>query len=328
MTHGSSEPSRSSSKVERLSRRRFIGRAGSSGARPDRPRQRARRLRRRRGRGREGRGLQGQGRRRSATRRPRSATGRSPTGRSTSTRRSSRTSTRSSAARSSTSRRSTTTSSSSGRSASSCSPSKPIGRDIVTLTDYMAARWVRLGYAEPIDKKNVPNFAQPRRQPQDDQLRPQARVHAAVAVRRDGHRLQHQEDRARAQERQGPLRPEVQGQGHDALRSPTTPPRRCCWATASTRRRPTLDQMLGAIEKIDKANQRGPVPPLHRQRLHAAAGQGRHLGRARLLRRHGAAAVRQPGPALRLLPRRATPLFTDNMMMPAKASSTPTRPRR
>src|SRR3954453_19876603 len=32
-----------------------------------------------------------------------------------------------------------------------------IGRDIVTLTDYMAARWVRLNYVEPIDKKNVPN---------------------------------------------------------------------------------------------------------------------------------------------------------------------------
>ena len=36
---------------------------------------------------------------------------------------------------------------------------KPIGRDIVTLTDYMAARWVRLNYVEPIDKKNVPNAA-------------------------------------------------------------------------------------------------------------------------------------------------------------------------
>ena len=35
---------------------------------------------------------------------------------------------------------------------------KPIGRDLVTLTDYMCARWVRLGYSEPIDKKNVPNF--------------------------------------------------------------------------------------------------------------------------------------------------------------------------
>jgi spermidine/putrescine transport system substrate-binding protein len=33
-----------------------------------------------------------------------------------------------------------------------------IGRDIVTLTDYMAARWVRDGYVEPIDKTNVPNM--------------------------------------------------------------------------------------------------------------------------------------------------------------------------
>src|SRR3954452_14691483 len=34
---------------------------------------------------------------------------------------------------------------------------QPIGRDIVVLTDYMAARWIRNAYAEPIDKKNVPN---------------------------------------------------------------------------------------------------------------------------------------------------------------------------
>jgi spermidine/putrescine transport system substrate-binding protein len=34
---------------------------------------------------------------------------------------------------------------------------QPIGRDIVVLTDYMASRWVRNGYCEPIDKKNVPN---------------------------------------------------------------------------------------------------------------------------------------------------------------------------
>src|SRR3954470_4804969 len=33
-----------------------------------------------------------------------------------------------------------------------------IGRDIVTLTDYMAARWVRDGYVEPLDKRNVPNI--------------------------------------------------------------------------------------------------------------------------------------------------------------------------
>jgi spermidine/putrescine transport system substrate-binding protein len=34
---------------------------------------------------------------------------------------------------------------------------QPIGRDIVVLTDYMASRWVRNSYAEAIDKKNVPN---------------------------------------------------------------------------------------------------------------------------------------------------------------------------
>jgi spermidine/putrescine transport system substrate-binding protein len=34
----------------------------------------------------------------------------------------------------------------------------PIGRDIVTLTDYMAAKWVHDGYVTPIDKKNVPNI--------------------------------------------------------------------------------------------------------------------------------------------------------------------------
>jgi spermidine/putrescine transport system substrate-binding protein len=36
---------------------------------------------------------------------------------------------------------------------------KPIGRDIVVLTDYMAAKWVRDGYLTPIDKSNVPNMS-------------------------------------------------------------------------------------------------------------------------------------------------------------------------
>jgi spermidine/putrescine transport system substrate-binding protein len=35
---------------------------------------------------------------------------------------------------------------------------RDIGRDIVTLTDYMAARWVRDGYCEPLDKRNIPNI--------------------------------------------------------------------------------------------------------------------------------------------------------------------------
>ena len=34
---------------------------------------------------------------------------------------------------------------------------RPIGRELIAPTDWMAARWIDLGYAEPIDKANVPN---------------------------------------------------------------------------------------------------------------------------------------------------------------------------
>jgi spermidine/putrescine transport system substrate-binding protein len=37
------------------------------------------------------------------------------------------------------------------------SKGKDIGRDIMVLTDWMAARMVRLGYTEPLDKRNIPN---------------------------------------------------------------------------------------------------------------------------------------------------------------------------
>jgi spermidine/putrescine transport system substrate-binding protein len=32
-----------------------------------------------------------------------------------------------------------------------------IGRDLVALTDWMAGRWIRLDYVEPLDKRNIPN---------------------------------------------------------------------------------------------------------------------------------------------------------------------------
>jgi spermidine/putrescine transport system substrate-binding protein len=35
---------------------------------------------------------------------------------------------------------------------------QPIGRDLVALTDYMAVKWVRNRYVTPFDKRNMPNF--------------------------------------------------------------------------------------------------------------------------------------------------------------------------
>jgi spermidine/putrescine transport system substrate-binding protein len=37
------------------------------------------------------------------------------------------------------------------------SAGEPLGIDIVVLTDYMAARMIRLGYVEPLDRANIPN---------------------------------------------------------------------------------------------------------------------------------------------------------------------------
>jgi spermidine/putrescine transport system substrate-binding protein len=36
---------------------------------------------------------------------------------------------------------------------------QPIGRDIAVLTDWMAARFIRLGWVEELDKSNIPNFS-------------------------------------------------------------------------------------------------------------------------------------------------------------------------
>ena len=38
------------------------------------------------------------------------------------------------------------------------SKGRSIGRDIMILTDWMAARCVRLNYCEPLDKRNIPNY--------------------------------------------------------------------------------------------------------------------------------------------------------------------------
>ncbi len=65
-----------------------------------------------------------------------------------------------------------------------------IGRDIVVLTDWMAARMVNLGYLEPLDKDNIPNASNLQPSLAEPAVGPQARVLAAVAVGHDGDRVQ------------------------------------------------------------------------------------------------------------------------------------------
>ena len=180
----------------------------------------------------------------------------------------------------------------------------------------MAARWVRLGYCEPIDKKNVPNFTNLvdnlktiNYDPKREYTLPWQSGATSIGynIKKTGRELKSVKDLfdpkfkgkvTMLSEPYDSASAVLLGDGVDASKANARP--------------------AAGRDREDRQGQpRGPVPQVHRQRLHAAAGQGRHLGRARLLGRHGAAAVRQPGPALRLR-RGGRQLFTDNMMMPAK----------
>ena len=181
---------------------------------------------------------------------------------------------------------------------------RPIGRELVAPTDWMAARWIDLGYAEPIDKANVPNAKNLQDEPRQPAVRPGAQLHAAVAVGHHGHRLQPEEDRRQADQRQRPLRPEVQGPRDDVQR-----------VARLGRPRPARDGqgpddgVQGRLPRGDREDRRGepqrPDPALHRQRLHQGPGGREPLGLRRLVRRPGAAQGRQPEPRVPRLPRRA-----------------------
>ena len=93
------------------------------------------------------------------------------------------------------------------------------GRDIHVVTDWMAARMMRLGYVQKFDKSTMPNVdEQPDRAAQVAAVRPAARLLGAVAVGPDRDHLPQGQGQARAQVDRRPLRSGLQGQGHDAHR--------------------------------------------------------------------------------------------------------------
>ena len=181
------------------------------------------------------------------------------------------------------------------------SSGQPIGRDIVVLTDYMAARWVRAGYVEPIDKNNIPNAKNLSRRLAHDQLRPRA------------HSTRCRGSPARPAIGYNPRRPAASSRVVNDLFDPKfkgrvtmlSEPLRlgaasCCSATGIDASTATLDEILGRDREDRQGQRRGPVPPLHRQRLHDRPRQGQRLGLAGLLGRPRPAAGRQPGPRVHL----------------------------
>ena len=168
------------------------------------------------------------------------------------------------------------------------------GRSLITVSDWLAARMYKLGYLQRFDYSQLPNVeAEPDPGAAQPGRRPRARVHRSLAERDDRADRAHRPGARRRRDRR-PVRPEVQGQGDDADRDARHGADDAEEHGHRSRRRPPQDQWLEAVDKIDEAADSGQIRQVHRQRLHQGPAKGRHLDRARLVRRRGPAPGGQP----------------------------------
>jgi spermidine/putrescine transport system substrate-binding protein len=191
---------------------------------------------------------------------------------------------------------------------------KPIGRDIVTLTDYMAARWVRLGYTEAIDKKNVPNFSNLvdnlktiNYDPKREFTLPwqSGATSLGYNIKKTGRELKSINDL---------FDPKFKGKV-TMLSEPYDSASAVLLGEGVDASKASLDQLLGAIEKIDKANQQGQfrkftgsdyAQPLAKGDIWVALAYSGDMVQ-----------LQSDNPDLRFAyAEEGCPLFTDNMMMP------------
>ena len=133
---------------------------------------------------------------------------------------------------------------------------RPIGRDIVVLTDYMAARWVRNGWVEPIDKKNVPNaknivdnLASINYDPERQYTLPyqSGAIGAGYNIKSTGREITSVNDL---------FDPKFKGKV-TLLSEPYDTACTVLLGEGGDPSKATLDQIQGAIDKIDQANQDG-----------------------------------------------------------------------
>jgi spermidine/putrescine transport system substrate-binding protein len=131
-----------------------------------------------------------------------------------------------------------------------------LNRDIVVLTDWMASRWVRGQWLEPIDKRNVPNsknlqpnLRHPSWDPNRDFSLPYQSGMSAIAYnpKKTGRKLHSIADL---------FDPKFKGKV-TMLSEPYDSANSVLLGMGVDASKATIDQILSAIEKIDKANRSG-----------------------------------------------------------------------
>ena len=193
---------------------------------------------------------------------------------------------------------------------------RSLDRDLVVLTDWMAARWVRAGWVEPKDKKNIPNeknlqpgLAHPKFDPQRSYTLPWQSGMTAIGYNRKktGRDLNSVKDL---------FDPKFKGKV-SFLTDPRDSAGLVAIGDGKKMNDVTLDDMLGAVDKIDEANKKGQirsftgnnyVGDLTKGNLWVSIAYSGDLPQLAL-----------DNPELRfVIPEEGGILWTDNMMMPQK----------
>ena len=191
----------------------------------------------------------------------------------------------------------------------------PIGRDIVVLTTYMSQRWVRNGYVEPIDKRNVPNMANladnlksAAHDPQREYTLPfqSGAIGLGYDVERTGRELTSVGDL---------FDPQFKGRV-TLLSEPYDSATTVLLGDGVDASKATLDQLLGAIENIDQANRDGQFRRFTGNDYTTDLAKGNVW--VSLAYSGDVVSLQSDNPNLRFAyPEEGAMIFTDELLMPA-----------
>ena len=180
----------------------------------------------------------------------------------------------------------------------------------------MAARWVRLGYSEPIDKKNVPNFSNLvdnlktiNYDPKREYTLPWQSGATSIGynIKKTGRELKSIKDL---------FDPKFKGKV-TMLSEPYDSASAVLLGDGIDASKANIDQLLGAIEKIDEANKKGQFRKFTGNDYTQSLAKGDIW--VALAYSGDMVQLQSDNPDLRFsYPEEGAMLFTDNMMMPAK----------
>jgi spermidine/putrescine transport system substrate-binding protein len=194
---------------------------------------------------------------------------------------------------------------------------RDIGRDIMVLTDWMAARTVRLGYVEPIDKANVPNaenlqptLADPQWDPGRKHSMPWQSGMTAIGYnkKKTGREVKSMKDF---------FDPKFKGRV-SMLSDAREVTNVVLLKNGKKPEDATIDDVLGAIEEIDKANRDGQIRRFTGNDYTTDLTKGNvwvaHVYSGDLVQ------LQADNPDLEfVIPEEGATIWTDNMLMPKNA---------